>query len=227
MKSDVDPIPLAPDLLERLERELTDELMNRLIGYAETRVLVKRRCRVPTYEKKRDEAELMAQDAISLTIIGHRTWNPEVGLYEHLCGVVRSESTKEADQAIHRKLEPLTVSANDESHGDEEKREAKATKATTDEPTRALRPRSAIAMLDAKRRLLDPLRLMARREPLVEMLLDAYESGCTTKKEVLAVTGMSHDEYRSARRKLDTMLQHLPDNLSEGAQDALEITYDY
>lgn len=225
MKRSVDPIPLAPQLLERLERELTDELIDRLVGYAEVRVLVKRRCGVPGYERKRDEAEVMVQDAIALTIIGHRTWNPEVDLYDHLCGVLRSESTKEAAQALHRKVEALAHAPNDGEREDvtDERKET----SQHDQPVRAMRPRSMMALTEAKRRLIEPLRIMARREPLVGMLLDAYESGCSTKREVRAVTGMTHDEYRSARRKLDTMLTHLPDNLSEGAHDAMEITYDY
>jgi len=224
MKPDVEPIPLSPALLSRLERELTDPLVDRLRRFALTRVAIKRRRGVPCFEKAEDEAEIMAQDAVTLTVLGHRQWHPEVDLYTHLWGVIRSESSKEAAHAkkfCHTSVDALSM---DESHGGDAGIHADITRGGPDSWSR---PGHIVSAHDANRRLLDQLRVLSHREPTVAMLLDAYEAGCTTRKEVLAATQMSPGDYRNARRKLDRMIAALPDNLNEGAHDALEITYDY
>jgi len=222
--SDVVPKPLPPALLARLERELTDALLDRVRRFAETRVELKRRLGIPCYERKEQEAEIMVQDAITATVLGQRAWNPEIGLYDHLCGVVRSESSTEAARATRRPHTSVQALAMDESHGGDAEISGQITRSG---PAPIARPAGVLSASDAARRSIDALRVLARGEPTVTMLLDAYQSGCVTRKDVMAVTGMSADTYRNARRKLDRMNKALPDNLSEGVQDALEISYDF
>lgn len=221
---EVGPAPLSPPLLKRLERELTPELLDRVRRFARTRVMAKRRAAVPGYDDPDDEAEILARDAVGLTILGHRPWDPERPLFTHLCRVVRSESSVDIRRASKFHLGSFDEIPMDDSVGDGDRLHVKA---THEAPTALSRPRRNVTLTDAKRRLLDALRGLVHRDPAVTMLLDAYESGCTGRRDILDVTGMSPDTYRNARRKLDRMLAALPDNLNESAFDALEISHGF
>lgn len=227
MSREVVPIPLAPALLKRLERELTDTLMTRVTSYARSRIPMKRRVGVACFDNSADEAEVMAQDAITLTILGHRVWNPDVDLFTHLCGVIRSESTREKRNAEKRGHHlPVDAMRLDESYdGKLIKDHAEMSNRAGSDAT--ARPRRVASIADAARRFLAELRPHAHRDPHVRMLLDAYESGCKSRKDVLAMTDLSPDEYRNARRKLDRMIQNLPTTFNEGVLDALEYTHDH
>jgi hypothetical protein len=224
MTDDHAPLPLPPVLLERLRRELTDPLKARVLAFAKTRVGVLRSARIPTLDDPEQEAEILVQDAVTSTILGHRRWEPDLPLYDHLCGVVRSETGNRAAHA--RKHRHVSVQARnlDESSDGSAKLHARITQKA---PTSLARPGRNVSTGDAARKLCQRLREHALGKPAtVRMLIDAYESGCEDRKDILDATEMTADEYRNARRILDRMLAALPDDFHDGALDALEITHD-
>ena len=75
------PAPPAPALLDRLHHELTDALLERVKRYAMRRVGAKRVAGIPCFDDEL-EAEHMATEAATLTVLGHRAWDPEVDLFK-------------------------------------------------------------------------------------------------------------------------------------------------
>lgn len=88
-------------------------------------------------------------------------------------------------------------------------------------------PKRAATLAVARDHLVEGLRIMSRGDDHVTMLLDAYQSGCEERADVLDCTGMSADEYRNARRRLDRLVDALPETIKDGAIDALEVSYGY
>jgi hypothetical protein len=223
MKDARPPIPPAPEVLDRLRIELNDELLERVRRYACQRVGAKRLADIACFDTD-DEAENMAAEAATLTVIGHRTWNPSVPLFEHLCGVVRSVSS---DQIAHQHLyrhDAIGRLSLDESHGDDVALDQQLTIHNED---RARRPKAVASFADARDRVMSCLRIACRGDHHVTQLLDAYESGCEDRAEVLDCTGMSPSDYKNARRRLDRAIEALPDNINTEALDALEVSYGF
>ena len=223
MKDARPPLPPAPEVLDRLRMELNEELLERVKLYARQRVGAKRVAEIACFDTD-VEAENMATEAATLTILGHRTWNPCVPLFEHLCGVVRSVSS---DQIAHQHLYRHDVIGRlslDESHGDDAALDQKLSFHNDD---RARRPKAVASFADARDRVMTYLRLACRGDHYVTQLLDAYEAGCEDRAEVLDCTGMSGADYKNARRRLDRAMDALPDNIHTEAHDALEVSYGF
>jgi hypothetical protein len=214
MRRDAVPTPLEPARLEQLERELTHDLLADLQRWASQRAYVQRSGAVVGFADLDHEADVLVQDAIGMTALGERRWDPDVPLYDHLCGVIRSLSSHAVERAKSRGDQSL-----EGADGIVEPDGAAPRAATS---RRGLRRRGFV---EAVRYVIAPLRDMAARDVAVNQLLDAYESGCTTRREVLAVTTWSRAEYLSARRKLDRLLAKLPLPTLAGVRDAMEITY--
>jgi hypothetical protein len=223
MKNAAPPIPPAPEVLDRLRLELTDELLERVKLYARQRVGAKRVAEIACFDTD-DEAENMATDAATLTVLGHRTWNPCVPLFEHLCGVVRSVSSDEIEHAHLYHHDAIGRLSLEESQGDDV---AQDLKLTFHNPDRARRPKAVASFTDARDRIMSCLRIAARGDHYVTQLLDAYEAGCEDRAEVLDCTGMSESDYKNARRRLDRAMAALPDNIHTAAHDALEVSYGF
>lgn len=223
MKETDSPIPPAPDVLDRLHRELTDDMLDRVQRYALRRVGAKRVAGLSCFDDEL-EAEHMATDAATLTILGHRTWDLNVPLFEHLCGVVRSTSSNEIKQ--HKKIPRATLGrlSMDDSHGADADLDAQL---TTLGAMDIQRPTHAFTLADARDHLVTSLRLMSRTDAVVTQLLDAYRSGAEDRAEVLECTGMTEGQYRNARRRLDRLIEALPEHIKDGAADALEVSYGF
>ncbi len=216
-------IPPAPEVLDRLHLELTDHLLARVKLYARRRVGAKRAAGIPCFDANL-EAEHMATEAATLTVLGQRTWNPEVSLFVHLCGVVRSLSTEAVKHHQRLPTEVFRRPSFEDSQGDDVEFDAKLAQRGSE---RTLRPKRAATLADARDQLLVGLRVMSRGDAHVTMLLDAYEAGCEERVDILDCTGMSAADYRNARRRLDRLVVALPDTIRDGAIDALEVSYGY
>lgn len=224
MKHELAPAPLPPDLLERIRQELTDAVKKRVLKFAKDRVKVLRFARVPTLDDLDQEAEILVHDAVTSTILGHRRWPPDLSLYEHLCGVVRSETGNRAAHARKHRHRSVQATNLDESTDGDAVFHARIAQHG---PPSLRRPSRDHSTGDAARRLCARLRLDAERKPAtVRQLIAAYEAGCEDRKEVLDHTGMTEPEYRNARRILDRMLAAIPEDIHDGALAALEITHD-
>jgi hypothetical protein len=218
------PAPPGPEVLDRLHLELTAHLLERVKHYARQRVGAKRVAGIPCFDPD-VEAEHMATEAATLTILGHRTWNPSVPLFQHLCGVVRSVSAEAVEHHNRLHTDTLGRLSLEDSHGDDAKLDLQLARDHGSEHTQ--RPKRAATLADARDHLVESLRIMSRGDDHVTMLLDAYQSGCEERADVLDCTGMSADEYRNARRRLDRLVDALPETIKDGAVDALEVSYGY
>ena len=224
MKEARPPAPPGPELLDRLHHELTDHLLERVKRYARRRVGAKRVAGIPCFDPD-VEAENMATEAATLTILGHRNWNPSVPLFQHLCGVVRSVSAEAVEHHNRLHTDVLGRLSLEDSHGDDAKLDLQLARNHGNEHTQ--RPKRAATLADARDQLVASLRIMARGDDHVTMLLTAYEVGCEDRADVLDCTGMSAADYRNARRRLDRLVDALPDTINDGAIDALEVSYGY
>lgn len=225
MKDDAAPAPLPPPLLERLRHELREPTLKpRLLAYARKRVGALRLAGIPVHLDSDHEAEILVQDAVTATILGQRRWEPDVSLFHHLCGALRSETANRVKHAGRSRHVSMHAGALDDSSDDLSPLDGAMTRGRAG--TAAL-PGHAVSTGDAVRRLMHALRELAiDKPPTVTALLDAYEDGCDGRQAVLTETGLTIDEYRSARRILDRMVRSLPHESYQGARDALEITYD-
>ncbi len=217
------PIPPAPEIAAKLRHELTAKVLESVAKYALRRVKFKRRSGVPCFDNEH-EAENMATDAATLTILGHRPWSPEVPLVRHLCSVVRSVSSDEVRHQRRAKPRTIQVAPSEDGHDGHAKLDALMVRHGSH---RSAWPKRMVSLTDARDRLLAPLRVLSHNDPHVRRLLDAYEDGCDDPVEAREHAGLSRDEMRFARRRLDRMLEELPKKIEEGAQDALEVSYGY
>lgn len=220
----VQPDPPPPEIAARLRRELTTEMLDRVAKFARRRVRLKRRKGVPCRKDTDLEAEDMAINAATLTVLGVRAWNPSVELFTHLCGVVRSVST---DDIVHytkqptRSLHPMPM---DESNEGIHTIDAHAAVHNT---PRAAKPKRLVTLTDASERIMGGLRVLAHADKEVTRLLDSFQDGCEDAAEARKYSGLSVAAYKFARRRLDRMIEALPENLDEDAFDALEVSYGY
>ncbi|MCA9677037.1 MAG: hypothetical protein KC464_18565 [Myxococcales bacterium] len=143
-------------------------------------------------------------------------------LFQHLCGVVRSETTAAARQRARRRHAPIEAMRWDDSHDGDIKVSAELARRG---PARSARPRHDVSLTDANDRLLAALRIAARGDLDVLELLDAYQAGAEAPADVQAATDLSRQRYLNARRRLDRMIDALPAGLADGAHDALEVSY--
>lgn len=218
------PDPPPPEIADRLRRELTPEILERVAKFARRRIGVKRRNGVPCREDADMEAEDMAINAATLTVLGQRAWNPSVELFTHLCGVVRSVSSDDIAHHVKQPTRPLHVVAmNDSSDGIH----AVDAEAALFNAPRAAKPKRMVTLTDASNRLRGGLRVLARGDEEVKKLLDAFEDGCEDGGEARRYARLTIEAYRNARRRLDRMIEALPENLDEDAHDALEVSYGY
>lgn len=220
---DDQPTPPPPEIATRLRRELTAEMLGRVTKYARRRVKLKRRAGIPCFDTDA-EAEDLATEAASLTVLGQRVWDPDVSLFQHLCGVVRSVSSDEIRKHHLAPRQLLRRPSMEESSDGQAKRDAQLVHHGTH---RAAQPKRMVSMTDAGERLVSSLRVLAHNDRHVRLLLDAYVDGCDDAEEARDHAGLTAEEARNARRRLDRMMEELPKKFEEGAQDALEVSYGY
>lgn len=71
------------------------------------------------------------------------------------------------------------------------------------------------------RRFCGALRLLAGGDGEVVALIDTYACGCDDRADVMQRLGWTLPKFINVRRRLSTLIGHLPDDLRAAAMDAV------
>ena len=201
------------DILRRTDFD--DQLTNRVME----RVVKQTIALIAELERKTPWRDQLGPDdrlhnAILKTLEGERRWNPaRVELGGQLFGIVWSDITHELEHGKKFKH----VSLEDDEHQDlealqQETDEALARTAPTSDET-PLAPVWTLAMT--------ALRDVARREPAVLRILDAYDQGAFTKRDVMRVAKLKSKVYDAAYARLIELATGVDEETRESIMQAL------
>jgi hypothetical protein len=198
---------VVPEMLAAFERDLTEQVMERLLSFAKRRVAMLAKVGV---RRTADDARAMVQDAITDTLTRVVTWDPQrVTLEKHLRLVIRTRSLNRLKQVRRVPLKSM------EDSQDGELTVAKVAEATWMSPT------ESVEMGEVAAEVVAEVVERAKEVPQVLALIQAYQAGCQGRAEVIEHTGMSLQEFVNARRRLDRLLAALPEQVQNDVEDAL------
>jgi hypothetical protein len=201
-----------PELVARVERELTPTLYETLLAWSETRaigVLSLEGLSDPLYPA------ILVLDAIADTLDGVRTWTPERRpLRFHLMRVVNSRLSHDLERRRRRRHLPFHES---EDSG-ESLIEAEMSLRMDDPRSR---PEGSLALAELRARVDQALRTLAGDDADTLRLIATYADGAQDRAEVMAATGWTLGVFVNVRRRLNTVVRALPAELREAATDAL------
>ena len=207
------PTPPSPEVLARMRRELTPDLFRRLQGWAEhacARLLAMEGRDDPGYPKA------MVLDAIGDTYAGIRTWDPErVPFSYFLMRVMNSRLSHEMTRARVRRHIPFHAS------GDASDDTGMITAMSLQRDDERSRPEGQLARLEARARVLSSLRALAADDADVLLLLEGYAADDIRRDEVMARQAWTRGRHTNVRRRLATLVGHLPPDMLESGLDML------
>jgi hypothetical protein len=207
------------EYLDRLYRELDDEVFKDVAKHAKTYLPMLRRWDIACGKRMHEE---LAQDAICDAIEGRRRWDGKVPLGLFLKNVIRSRvdiMLKHAKKYTRASL-PADTAMDESSAGDD----AKEAKVVDAEP-RAERFTRNVSLKDAARRLLAGIRTTAPLDLPIRRVIDAWERGHVDRADAIQASGLAPSHYDAACKRIKVIALSLPDQLVEGAVDALEVSY--
>jgi hypothetical protein len=196
-----------PAILEAFERELTSDVMRRMLEFAARRTAMMRAAGIAVAS---DEAKRLVEDAIAETLGRLASWQVGVvPLWRHLRAVVRRRSWARIADTDKPALQGPITSQPDPAH-------ALAEISGDDDPRATARARE-LGAYRLIRELFDGLDQRREEDAAVGLLLKAYCRGATTRAEVVDQSGLSEQASIQARRRLDQMLAERPSAMRESA----------
>jgi hypothetical protein len=198
-------------------RELTQDLYARVLGYAEK---ISGKLHDVEGISDRGYAKSLVLDAVADTMQGVRHWDPaRRSLYSHLCGVVQSRAyhdTKRAQRRPH-------IAYHEPDNADDQTGEASIaeTEMSLRRDDDRVRPEGALALAELICRFCGALRALAGDDADVVTLIDAYASGSDDRTDVMQRLGWTLPRFVNVRRRLNTLLSHVPADLRAAALDAV------
>jgi hypothetical protein len=206
------PTVPPPELVARIERELTPALYATLLTWAETRaigVLSLEGLSDPLYPAS------LVLDAIADTLDGVRTWNTEKRpLRFHLMRVVNSRLSHDLERRRRRRHLPFHESEDSGESLVETEMSLHVDDART-------RPEGSLALAELRARICHALRALAGDDADTLRLIAAYADGAHDRAEVMAATGWTLGEFVNVRRRLNTLIRNLPAEVREAVTDSL------
>lgn len=196
------PLPIDLEVKAALE-ELSSATLQKLIQFAKRGAYKLALAGVPIAS---DEHEQIVHDAIADTLSFEVTWDRRVRVELHLFNVIRRRiwnALRSAQKKVRVQLEDLDTEedASTVRHGAELE--------------------AALGRAQVTQQLYRVLRERAAPDAEVLSMLDAYSAGVTDRREVMAWTGLALPEVINARRRLDRLLDGLPDELRSAALAAM------
>jgi hypothetical protein len=187
-------VALSDDWRAEFDRQLSEELLNRLKGFAARRLAGYGGAR----KVDMDRAEELAVSSASDTACGRVAWNPERrSLEQHLQNVIGRRLWLDWKHAQKFRPESIEASADDDRS------------TTLDDMEHALAERFPDAESTAKAaEALDELERRARADPELAAYIDARTEGLTGA-DLQQATGLSPEGIRRVRRRLDEIAKQL------------------
>ncbi len=207
MEAKTDSPQPSTNILRRTEfdKQLTQSVMERVLK--QTIQLV------GEVERKTPWRDLVGPDdrlhtAILKTLEGARRWDPDrVELGGHLFGIVSSEITHE----LHRSKTAVHLSLEDDEHQDLEALQHE----TEDALARRAPPSDETPIAPVWTLAMNALREVAHDERDVLRIVDAYDEGVFSKREVLRVAKMKGKTYDAAYARLVELAASVDDETRE------------
>lgn len=204
---------IDPKVRRALE-QLSAKARRRVTAFARRRTQMIARAGEPVAN---DEPSILVQDAITDTWIGvvpvswgieanpEQPEQPEQKIEIHLRKLIGRRTWSRLARARKRIRVALEVFADGAVDGG---------------PVR-LRADASLGRARLVRRLGGELRERAIGDPQMLTLLDAYQAGADTPREVMKLTGWSRQDFLNVRRRLDRMLATVPDELRTAALETM------
>ena len=211
------PVEPNKEWLELFERELTQSVYARVIAYADR---IASKLHALEGIDDRNYAVMLVLDAIGDTVQGIRAWDPtRRSLASHLCGVVQSRIYHDTKRAQRRRH----IAYHEPDHADEQTGEMSA--AETEMSLRLdsdrAKPDGAVTLAELSHRFCGTLRVLASNDLEVLALIESYATGCQDRADVMHRNGWSVPEFVNVRRRLNTVLGHLPQELLDDARETV------
>jgi hypothetical protein len=201
------PEPSIESVRAALAEQGTEKVRRAALRYARQRAILVRRAGRRTDDLYPRE---LAQDALADTWMGTVAWDPaRCPLLDHLRDVIRSRSWKDALSA--RRSPHFSLDADD-------------TAAITSEASLQFAAQGAtrpIMIAELTVRVVAELRRLSVGDIAATAILEAWADGYIEQEDVMARTGLTGREYRSARRRLTYLVRSLPRSLREATKTLL------
>jgi hypothetical protein len=207
------PVEQSAEWKAVFQRDLTDDVYARVLGYAEKislKLHIIEGITDPGYAKS------LVLDAVGDTLRGIRQWYPaRRSLHSHLCSVVQSRAYHDTQRAIRRPHiayhEPDDI---DEQTGEVSLAETEMSLRRDEDHSR---PEGAVVRAELFRRFCRTLRTLAADDAELVSLIDAYTTGCDNRAEVMKRLSWTLSKFVNVRRRLNTLLGRLPEDLRAAA----------
>jgi hypothetical protein len=190
------PFTISNEWRAAFETQCTRELLRQAERFAERRA---RKLRMVGVVVDDDYASHLVQDVLGDTATGLLRWDPcDERLEDHIMDAIATRVHHEVARA--KRFPHVSL--------DDDPAVSVATLAAVDATLLAAREASP-ATVKLADNALHELWALAEADPEVRRLLGAFASRATRKADVLSATGMSDQDYHSARNRLDRLVERL------------------
>lgn len=194
--------------IEAFEHQNTDELRKRAKRFARSRARF-----VARAGGRADDlyASELVHDALTDTLLGVLSWNPDVvSLETHVFGAIRCRTKNDRIRAIrfrHCSID-TSIDASDRA-------------GVMTELEASLSAQHAVASPESLRfsaEVLDQVRDLAGDDAPILRIVDAVALGASEPKEIMSLATMSEKTYKKARLRLGRLVEQLSNHVLQGAR---------
>jgi hypothetical protein len=204
----VAPAPFNPseEWIEAFEQQNTDEMRKRAHRFARSRARF-----VVRAGGRADDlyVEELVHDALTDTLLGVLSWDPEVvSLEAHIFGAIRSRTKNDRVRALRFRHQSI-----DASDAAGVMCEVESTLAVTQSVPSA-------ESLAFSAEVLDQVRTLAAEDSAILRIIDAVEQGAAMPREIMSVAQLSEQTWRKARLRLARLVNKLSNHVLLEARQA-------
>lgn len=190
--------------IEAFEHQNTDEMRKRAKRFARSRARF-----VARAGGRGDDlyAGELVHDALTDTLLGVLSWNPEVvSLETHVFGAIRCRTKNDRIRAL--RFRHCSIDASDAG-------------GVMTELESSLSAQQAVASPESQRfstEVLDQVRALAGDDAPILRIVDAIALGASEPKEIMSLATMSEKTYKKARLRLGRLVEQLSNHVLQGAR---------
>lgn len=190
--------------IEAFEHQNTDELRKRAKRFARSRARF-----VARAGGRGDDfyAAELVHDALTDTLLGVLSWNPDVvSLETHVFGAIRCRTKNDRIRAL--RFRHCSIDASDAG-------------GVMTELESSLSAQQAVASPESLRfstEVLDQVRELAGDDAPILRIVDAIALGASEPKEIMSLATMSEKTYKKARLRLGRLVEQLSNHVLQGAR---------
>lgn len=190
--------------IEAFEHQNTDEMRKRAKRFARSRARF-----VARAGGRGDDlyAAELVHDALTDTLLGVLSWNPDVvSLETHVFGAIRCRTKNDRIRAL--RFRHCSIDASD----------AAGVMTELESSLSAQHAAASPESLRFSREVLDQVRDLAGDDAAISRMLDAIALGASEPKEIMSLATMSEKTYKKARLRLGRLVEQLSNHVLQGAR---------